>query len=73
MDEWEEIYDDNWEEEPTDIESRELFEPTNEEEYAFEGDEDFDDAVLDIDYSEFKGDFRNCWHQNHSANYKTIN
>ncbi len=40
------------------IEARELFEPTNEEEYSFEGDEDFDDAVLDIDFSMFKGDFK---------------
>jgi hypothetical protein len=40
------------------IETRELFEPTEEEEYSFEGNEDFDEAVLDLDYSMFRGDFK---------------
>ncbi len=58
---WDEDY---WNEEPDDwqdsqpIEARELFEKTDEEEYSIEGDEDFDDTVLDIDYSEFRGNFR---------------
>ncbi len=58
MIDWEDEYEDQdreWGELP--LENRELFEPTDEEEYSFEGEEDFDDSVLDIDYSMFKGDF----------------
>lgn len=56
--------EDFWNEEPDDwqesqpIEARELFEKTDEEEYSIEGDEDFDDVILDIDYSEMRGDFK---------------
>lgn len=61
---WEEDF---WNQEPDDwqesqpIEARELFEKTDEEEYSIEGDEDFDDTVLDIDYSEFRGDFKDSF------------
>lgn len=58
---WEEDFwneePDNWQESQP-LETRELFEKTDEEEYSIEGDEDFDDAILDIDYSAFKGDFQ---------------
>ncbi len=58
MDEfWEnETETDSWDLEPADV--KELFEATDEEEYSFEGNEDIDDVILDIDYSEFKGDFK---------------
>ncbi len=57
-DNWETEEDDMWDEEPDTIETRELFEPTQEDEYSFEGNEFFDDAVLDMDYSMFKGNFK---------------
>ncbi len=48
---------DEWENDMP-IETCELFEPTNEETYSFEGDEYYDDVLLDIDYSELRGPFK---------------
>lgn len=53
---WEDTIDE-WEN-TIPVESAELFEPTLEDEYSFEGNEDFDDAILDIDYSMLKGDLK---------------
>lgn len=53
---WDE--EEEWEDlSPSD--TREIFDPANEDEYSFEGGEEFDEAVADIDFSQFKGDFKN--------------
>jgi len=48
--------DNEWEN--TLLEHANLFEPTDEEEILFEGNEEFDDVILDIDYSQIKGSFK---------------
>lgn len=54
---WDDDYGEDWEN--TGIgDTKELFEPNGEDTYSFEGDEDFDDVILDIDYSELKGNFK---------------
>lgn len=51
---------DTWEDlEP--VEGNNIFENPNDDEYSFEGDEEFDKAVLDMDFSEFKGDARSSF------------
>ncbi len=60
---WEDEYEQDVWEDGDHLETKELFEPTHEEIYSFEGDEDFDSVVLDIDYSEFKGSFKNSLHK----------
>jgi len=53
---WEDEDIDDWEKELPD--TREIFDPIDNEEYDFEGEENFDEAIEDIDFSQFKGEFK---------------
>lgn len=53
---WEDEDIDDWEKELPD--TREIFEHLDNEEYDFEGEENFDEAIEDIDFSQFKGEFK---------------
>jgi len=53
----------SWNNETPTIESKDLMEPVRQNSLELDSEDDFDKAVLDIDYSEFKGKFKHALHK----------